>query len=193
MISPRIALLVVAVGAVGLLLPGLRARRLLVWNMSASVPTGLYAIDHGGALRVGERIVIDPPPAVARVMAARGYLPLGVPLLKRVSALGGQRVCRFADGVTIDGERAAIARDRDALGRPLPAWSGCMTLRRGQIFALGVAADSFDSRYFGPVDMRVVVGRAVPVWTDEASNGLHAWFAGQADRNSLSITSGDRK
>jgi type IV secretory pathway protease TraF len=27
--------------------------------------------------------------------------------------------------------------------------------------------DSFDGRYFGPLPASTVVGRAVPVWTDE--------------------------
>ena len=39
------------------------------------------------------------------------------------------------------------------------------------------APDSFDGRYFGVLRMADVIGRATPVWTDEAGNGDHVWFA----------------
>ena len=70
------------------------------------------------------------------------------------------------------------ARARDRLGRPLPTWSGCRTLRSGELFVMNPAApDSFDGRYFGVLRMADVIGRATPVWTDEAGNGDHEWFA----------------
>jgi conjugative transfer signal peptidase TraF len=150
----------------------------LVWNASPSIPTGLYAIRGKGSLHVGERIAIGPPPELRRLMRERGYLPNRMPLLKRVAAVSGQRVCRFAHGVTIDGELVGVARARDRAGRPLPAWFGCRRLRTGELFAMNPAApDSFDGRYFGPLKIETVIGRAMPMWTDEAGDGGHVWFA----------------
>ena len=77
-----------------------------MWNISPSVPTGLYAIRGKASLHVGERVAIDPPPALRHLLAERGYLPVGVPLLKRIAAVRGQRICRFRHGVTIDGRFA---------------------------------------------------------------------------------------
>ncbi|HTO33357.1 MAG TPA: S26 family signal peptidase [Pararhizobium sp.] len=152
--------------------------RYAVWNASASVPTGLYAIRGKASLHVGERVAIEPPPALRDLMARRGYLPAGVPLLKRIAAVSGQRVCSFGHVVTIDGTRAGTARDRDRHGRPLPAWFGCRTLRSGELFLMNPAApDSFDGRYFGVLRIADVIGRATPVWTDEAGDGDHRWFA----------------
>jgi conjugative transfer signal peptidase TraF len=149
-----------------------------VWNVSPSVPTGLYAIRGKASLHVGERVAIEPPPALRRLLAERGYLPVGVPLLKRVAAVRGQRICRFRHGVTIDGRFAGVARYRDRQGRTLPAWFGCRTLRSGELFAMNIdVPDSFDGRYFGVLRMTDVIGRATPVWTDEAGNGDHVWFA----------------
>jgi type IV secretory pathway protease TraF len=101
--------------------------RYAVWNASASVPTGLYAIRGKASLHVRERVAIDPPPELRRLLGERGYLPTGVPLIKRIAAVSGERVCRFGHRVTIDGDFAGIARARDRLGRPLPAWFGCLT------------------------------------------------------------------
>lgn len=151
--------------------------RYAVWNATASVPTGLYAIRGKRSLHVGERVAIEPPPDLRSLLAERGYLPTGVPLLKRIAAVSGQRVCRFGHGVTIDGEFVGVARARDSLGRTLPAWFGCRTLRAGELFLMNPAAsDSFDGRYFGVLRMADVIGRAVPVWTDEAGDGDHVWF-----------------
>ena len=152
--------------------------RYAVWNATASVPTGLYAIRGKANLHVGERVAIEPPPELRRLLAERGYLPTGIPLIKRIAAVSGQRVCRSGHGVIIDGDFAGLARDRDRLGRPLPAWFGCQTLRSGELFVMNPAApDSFDGRYFGVLRMSDVIGRAKPVWTDEAGDGDHVWFA----------------
>ena len=150
----------------------------LVWNASASIPIGLYAIRGRRSLQVDERAAIEPPPQLRSLMARRGYLPAGIPLLKRIAATSGQRVCRFHHGVTIDGQLAGVARARDRRGRSLPVWFGCRTLQHGEIFVMNPAQpDSFDGRYFGPLDAGQVIGRAVPIWTDERGDGRHVWFA----------------
>lgn len=151
--------------------------RYVVWNATASVPTGLYAIRGKASLHVGERVAIEPPPALRNLLAERRYLPTGVPLLKRIAAVSGQRVCRFAHGITIDGTYVGAARARDRLGRPLPVWAGCHVLQSGELFVMNPAApDSFDGRYFGVLRKAYVIGRATPVWTDEAGDGDHMWF-----------------
>ena len=166
--------------------------RYAVWNATASVPTGLYAIRGKASLHVGERVGIKPPPELRRLLAVRGYLPTGVPLIKRVAAVSGQRACRFGHAVTIDGDFAGVARARDRLGRPLPAWFGCRTLRVGELFVMNPAApDSFDGRYFGVLRIANVIGRATPVWTDEAGNGDHVWFADPRANPVLTTNQGD--
>ena len=37
--------------------------------------------------------------------------------------------------------------------------------------------DSVDSRYFGPFPRGSVIGRALPVFTDEAGDGRFQWWA----------------
>ena len=166
--------------------------RYAVWNATASVPTGLYAIRGKASLHVGERVAIEPTPELRRFLAERRYLPTGVPLLKRVAAVRGQRVCRFAHGITIDGTYVGAARARDRLGRPLPVWAGCHVLRTGELFVMNPAApDSFDGRYFGPLRLDTVIGRATPVWTDEAGDGHHVWFADPREIFSPTTPKGD--
>lgn len=167
--------------------------RYAVWNATASVPTGLYAVRGRASLQVGERVAIEPPTPLRRLLAERRYLPTGVPLLKRIAAVRGQRVCRFAYGITIDGQYIGAAHARDRLGRPLPVWAGCHVLRTGELFVMNPAApDSFDGRYFGVLRMADVIGRATPVWTDETGNGDHQWFADpRSNLPTSSTTEGD--
>ncbi len=149
-----------------------------IWNRTASVPTGLYLIRGTASLHVGERVAIEPPPELRRLLTERHYLPANIPLVKRIAAIRGQRVCRFAHGVTIDGKFVGVARTRDRLSRLLPTWFGCHKLRSSELFLMNPAApESFDGRYFGMLRMTDVIGRAVPVWTDEAGNGRPIWFA----------------
>ena len=97
---------------------------------------------------------------------ARLYLPRGVPLLKHVAALGGQRVCRVGAAVSIDGVTVGEALGHDRRGRPLPVWQGCTVLAADQVFLFNAdRPDSLDGRYFGPLSRTTIVGRAQPIWT----------------------------
>ena len=140
----------------------------LLWNASASVPIGLYAVHHVGALHVGELLVVTPPEPLASFLDQRRYLPKGVPLLKRVAALPGQTVCRADRAIIVDGFAIGDALGRDRLGRPLPVWQGCRLVAAGQVFLMNrQSRDSLDGRYFGPLPTTTIVGRADPLWTRE--------------------------
>jgi conjugative transfer signal peptidase TraF len=137
----------------------------LLWNASASVPIGFYVIHPAGRLTAGELLVVRPPAPLAQFMAARGYLALGVPLIKHVAALPGELVCRSGLAVTVNGIAEAQALDRDARGRKLPTWQGCRTVQSGKVFLMNAGVpDSFDGRYFGPVPDSTIIGSATPLW-----------------------------
>jgi conjugative transfer signal peptidase TraF len=138
----------------------------LIWNASASVPIGLYAVHPAGALSIGELLVVAPPEPLATFLAGRRYLPKGIPLLKHVAAVPGQTVCRAGGAITVDGAAVGAALDRDHLGRPLPTWQGCRVVAVGEVFLMNQrSAASLDGRYFGPLPTTTIVGRADPLWT----------------------------
>ena len=141
----------------------------VMWNATASVPLGLYALHIPTQLKVGDLVADQPPLALARLMAVRHYLPLNIPLLKYVGAISGQTVCRQGPTVTIDGLTVATALVTDHANHPLPVWQGCRILKDGEIFLLNPSvADSFDGRYFGPVPLDSVSAVATPLWTESA-------------------------
>jgi conjugative transfer signal peptidase TraF len=138
----------------------------LLWNASASVPIGLYGVEPVGRLAVADLVVAPAPAPLATMFAARDYLPLGVPLIKRILALPGQSVCRNGLLITVDGKAVGTALAYDARGHALPVWQGCRRIARDEIFLMNVdAAASLDGRYFGPIPSSSIVGRALPLWT----------------------------
>ena len=128
----------------------------LVWNVTPSAPTGLYWLANRRP-RMGNLTAI-------RLPISSPYLPKGVLLIKRIVASAGYIVCRHRTIVTINGRLAAVARIADGSGRPLMRWTGCMRLRATQIFVLSTRPEGFDSRYFGPVDRRHILGTAKHVF-----------------------------
>lgn len=163
---PHIAGAVIGVTLVAAILP---LPKLLLWNASASAPIGLYRINPFARPAVGDMVAVAPPPALARFMAERHYLPVGVPLLKHVAAHPGALICRRDAAVTIDGRTVAVARASDSHGRPLPVWRGCRVLRADELFLLNAALDSLDGRYFGPVPASGLIGRATPILTRDTA------------------------
>lgn len=150
----------------------------LVWNASASVPVGLYDLDPPRDLAVGDLVAIMPYKPLADFMVERGYIGRGVPLMKHVAALPGQQVCRCGNTVTVDAVTFGDTLDRDKRGRPLPVWQGCRRIADGDIFLMNPdVPDSLDGRYFGPTSLRAVIGKATPLYTDEAGDGRFVWRA----------------
>ena len=148
----------------------------LIWNASASAPVGLYAVQAANDLAVTDLVAVMPPPLIAKFLADRGYLPIGMPLLKRILALPGQTICRNGLDILADGATYGRARERDKAGRKLPVWQGCRRIADDELFLMNDAPDSVDGRYFGAFPRRSVIGRVLPVWTDEAGDGHFEWW-----------------
>ncbi len=140
-------------------------RPVLVWNASASSPIGLYHVTPPGGIRAGDMVLAWPPAAARALAGQRHYLPANVPLVKRVAAAPGDRVCAAGEAVFVKGRFLARRRRADSAERPLPWWTGCKHLRDGELFLLMPGArDSFDGRYFGATERRDVIGKAKLIW-----------------------------
>ncbi len=157
----------IVLGALAVAAPTLALwRPTVLWNTTASAPLGVYRLQPDDDPHVGDWVAVRPPKQLARWLAAQGFLPAGVPLLKRIAATQPSTVCRVGATIEIDGAVAAIARKIDRFGRPLPVWSGCRRLAGPDIFLLNAdAPGSLDGRYFGPLSVRLIVGKATPVLT----------------------------
>ena len=165
---------VMAVAAIGTTAGSGTAPR-FVWNVSGSVPIGLYGVRAARDLAAATLVVAYPPEPLAAWLAERRYLPRGVPLLKPVLALEGQTVCRVGPVITVDGRDMGVARKQDHSGWHLPIWQGCHVINGSEVFLMNPDEPaSLDGRYFGPIPIAAIAGLADPLWTsaDERSCGF---------------------
>jgi conjugative transfer signal peptidase TraF len=144
---------------------GIRPTPRLVWNASASAPIGLYGVTPVATPVRGDLVIARAPGSMRTLAARRGYLPHGVPLIKRVVAVPGDTLCALGPHLFRDGEPLVDRRPRDAAGRPMPWWNGCIRVTSGQVLlVMANVPTSFDGRYFGPSDARDILGVAHPLW-----------------------------
>jgi conjugative transfer signal peptidase TraF len=139
-------------------------RPLLVWNASASAPVGLYAVTRADRVRAGDMVIAWAPEPARSLAAERRYLPSNVPLVKRIAAGAGDRVCAIGEAIAVNGRHVAARRSIDGRGRTLPWWTGCRDLAKGEYFMLMNDPGSFDGRYFGVTRAEDLVGGAVLLW-----------------------------
>ncbi|SDD06651.1 conjugative transfer signal peptidase TraF [Bradyrhizobium brasilense] len=172
-------LLATTLAALGVGYPGLALMPIkLIWNASASAPIGFYTIDFDGPFEVTDLVAVDAPEPLATFLSERDYLPKGVPLIKRILAVSGHTVCRTKLIITVDGVEAGAALERDRAGRDLPIWQGCRRIQTGEVFLMNWdVRDSLDGRYFGLLSTDQIIGRAIPLWTDEDGTGHFEWRA----------------
>jgi len=102
----------------------------LLWNASSSSPRGLYLVRSADGLHAGDMAVAWPPDASRRLAASRGYVPYYVPLVKRVAAARGDRVCARGKAVFVNGRALRFCLALAALGwasavsaNPLDRWA----------------------------------------------------------------------
>jgi conjugative transfer signal peptidase TraF len=136
----------------------------LVWNASASAPIGLYSVSPGALAEPGDMVIARVPEPYRRLAATRRYLPINVPLVKRVAAAAGDEVCALGQQIFVNGRWVADRLVADGAGRPMPTWSGCVRLRGQQLFLLMDAPASFDGRYFGMTEGHDIIGKARLLW-----------------------------
>lgn len=151
--------------SVGLIATSLaRPQPRLVWNVSPSAPTGLYSITPGKYPQAGNMVLARVPQHWRELGARRQYIPINVPLVKRVAAEPGDVVCAIGPKIFVNGRQIAERRRYDSAGRLMPWWSGCAMLRNGALLLLMDDPGSFDGRYFGPTRPEDLIGSARLIW-----------------------------
>jgi type IV secretory pathway protease TraF len=158
--------ILLAIATVGLVFlaakPPINPVPLVIWNASESVPIGWYFVVKRQP-KIDEIAVIKPTDWVQIYALSRGYLPKDVWLLKPIFAVYPTVVCRFGSHIFVNGKHVVRAKIIDKNHRLLPVWKGCKVLTSTQYFVLGRHRDSFDSRYFGPIEKHQIFGTAFPL------------------------------
>jgi conjugative transfer signal peptidase TraF len=141
-------------------------------NASPSLPMGLYIVSDSLDANLVE---FCPPEPFANLAIVRGWRAVGncpdgaAPLLKPIAAHSGDVVEMSARGMAVNGRLLpnTAPLTRDSKGRPLKPWTfGRYSLGPDTVWvASSYNAQSFDSRYFGPVPVTAIRDHLRPLLT----------------------------
>ena len=143
------------------------------WNPTASVRTGLYVITNDAQASL---VAFCPTGDAATEAIARGYRPRSLQcpdkyaaLLKPVAARAGDTVEVGQMGISVNGHLLpnTAAFKIDAKKRPMHLWpNGTYIVQPGTVWVLSTYNKySYDSRYYGPIQLSTVISHAKPLWT----------------------------
>ena len=135
----------------------------LIWNRTASAPTGLYWLNDD-PFTLGRWVVVSARSDDAQWAQTQGFVGKDWPLLKQIAAVSGDEICRVDDVISVNGGSVGKAKMIDSRGRSLPAWTGCQVLSEGEVFLMNPHPDSLDGRYFGATDLSDLDGVAALIW-----------------------------
>lgn len=143
----------------------------VLWNRTDSEPIGVYARTLQRP-EIGRLIAFQAPPAAFPYADGRMSYLRRVPILKQIAAVEGDLVCARDGVLAINGQPVAPVYKRDPRGRALPQWNGCRRLQAAEYFVYSDRIpNSFDSRYYGPIPGKRVLGVYQPLAAAQTAPG----------------------
>ncbi|CAM4473380.1 MAG: hypothetical protein LEGION0403_FIIPPAGN_02400 [Legionella sp.] len=144
------------------------------FNISDSIPKGIYRV-HQGEIKRNSFVLFCPDDREAfRLGKRRGYLNHGFCsndygyVMKQVVALAGDEVSSTDKGVFVNHRQIRFSQPHihDGFNRPMPLWRvKKYTLQAGELVTMtNQNSLSFDSRYFGLIQVKQVKGIIDPVF-----------------------------
>lgn len=125
------------------------------------------------SLEPGMLVLACLPDEVAKLAYERNYIASGkckggyAPVGKYIQAIPGDEVRFTSEGIFVNGSLLKNSKPyaMDGEGRSMPVMLQDIVLPKDELVLLNNYAGSFDSRYYGPIPTRYVVGTLKPVLT----------------------------
>ena len=93
------------------------------------------------------------------------FFPVGTQIIKVIEGVPGDRVSVTKDDVRINGTKVGEGLALSVkLKKPETRYIREEIIPGEKYWFMGKTADSFDSRYWGYVDQRDILGKAYPIW-----------------------------
>ena len=140
----------------------------LLYNPSPSAPIGWYRLIQTDTYSVGDLVAAYLPEEAETLASERGYLPLGLPIIKTIAAIEGDRYCIRESRLEIDGNLNVTMHPLDSQGRAMPVMpERCEVIEDGYVLLISERINrSFDSRYFGQIPVDSILGRVAYLGND---------------------------
>ncbi|WP_234573580.1 conjugative transfer signal peptidase TraF [Rhodohalobacter sp. 614A] len=152
-------------GATFLLVLWLSGPRVAI-NTSESLPIGIYFITQTSGKEVGKGdLVLFYDEEINKKAAERKYIREGHMIGKRVAAVGGENIRVGPKQTTLSGIPVSGKAPRtDSKGRPMQRFLYNGVVPDGTVFLLGDTDNSYDSRYYGFVEISKITGTLTPLF-----------------------------
>jgi len=140
-------------------------------NTASSLPKGIYKItEKSSCCEKGDLILFCLPDAATEKAKKRGYVKGGFckgglwPLMKTVKGVSGDKIEIKNGNININGAPLGKVLEKDSRGREMKRLKN-FTLSENEFFAISHHPKSWDSRYFGPIHRKSIIGKMKRVWT----------------------------
>ena len=163
----RRLLVALSLGIAGLFtLSALASSPPFIYPSTPSVPVGVYGRIFEEP-SVGHMASFPMPAAARRYQESLGHkVSKSFRVMKPIVAGPGDHVCNsVADGLRVNDVWLGNTSAHDTMGHALPHWSRCKRLGADEFFMMSdFVPNSFDSRYFGPVSKKDILGVYKPLF-----------------------------
>lgn len=137
---------------------------LIFFNVTASIPLGIYVRIPATTFRDGDIVVYDPPEDMKQLAVDNGWLKSNrFFFIKKIATSG--TVYHVGERFSINGMDTGPVFQKTPSGIELPNHKGIHIVPEGYFLPYGTNQYSFDGRYEGVVPMGSIIARVVPVWT----------------------------
>ena len=134
-----------------------------VINVTPSLPLGIYILEKVRDLKQGDIVLFDIDEEAKQMMYERGYIPAkNTKLLKTIGALENNKINVVDSILYVDGENYGRILEKDLENRKLPSIE--IKMDKGNFLALTKKKLSYDSRYFGQVNLDKIEKKAKLVY-----------------------------
>ncbi|MEI6057003.1 MAG: conjugative transfer signal peptidase TraF [Lentisphaerota bacterium] len=138
-------------------------------NITSSMPIGLYLLCEAKDLKNDDLVAVKLPPEIISQGLERGYIKTkDTILVKQLIALPGDKVIYKNNQLLVDDiyTYKCVVTAKDGQGRDMkPLKEGTYTLGNNEYLVLGKNDDSWDSRYFGPIERKNLINRVKLILT----------------------------
>lgn len=144
----------------------------LVWNRTASLPTGLYLAQEIKGTSVNRGDLACFPYVSPTWAKPRRYFVEGLRLCKVVTGLPGDFLRHEGEQWIVESPQKArhnvgALLPFDAQGRSLPAHALTEgSVPEGQLILIAPPQNSLDSRYLGPISQANITTKIRPIWVN---------------------------
>lgn len=133
-----------------------------VVNLTPSIKTGIYFVlpVNKEELKIGDIVLFSMPDEIDKFVHEREYITNNChTFLKEIGALEKDRIKIENEKLYINDKFIGKIEKKDTLGRELPQITS-FTVPKDYFFPIGTHRKSFDGRYYGKIDIKLIEKKA---------------------------------